>query len=119
MSIPVTDWTPLLTDARSDDFFYWPWVAEQDGLITLDLEPILRTNETPSNLDVTLWRLPAQGESDRTAASDLLLGAPLVSGTQVQQRMAGLARGRVYRLQVLVGAAGDQRAVTAVIVVEQ
>lgn len=117
----TTNWTPEPTDAvdraSSPPRFHESWVAGQDGTLWVDLSGILRPSEDPENVEATLWLLPTDPAGTKADASDLIVGSPVVSGATVGCRLAGLAAGRVYRLQILTGADGDQRVATAVVVV--
>lgn len=121
----VTDWTPIPSDAVALDERglpkrYKDWNPGDDDEVVIDLGPKLATGETLliGEVAIELWQLPVYGESasvDKTA--EMVSGAPSIVGTEIRQRLSGLARGRVYRLYVYFGPAGNHRSVTLPIVV--
>jgi hypothetical protein len=121
MSIPTTDWRPISTDARAANgtVFSKAWNAGDDDEIEVDLAAELADGETLilADIDVELWLLAAYGEADNVEVPASVVGAPTISGTVVKQRINSLSRGRVYRLFIYFGAAGNHRSVTLPIVV--
>lgn len=120
--MPETDWRPIDTDARDENpttgetEYSWKWIQYNDDEIAIDLSDTLAEGETISGLTTHLWLLPALGEAQVLVDADAKLqGPPTASGVTVRQRISGLVLGRVYRLYVGVGDAGNHRNVTVVI----
>ena len=118
-SPPPTDWSFEPTDAVDADgrAQVVPWSPAMDAPIAIDVSPLLADAEVPSNVVATIWRLKAYAEADHAdqTSETTLPGDPVVSGTQVSQRVKSLARGRVYRLFFAFGPAGNVRQVSTVI----
>lgn len=120
-SPPPTDWSFEPTDAvdRYGRYVVVPWASGMDAPVSIDFEELLASAETIDTVTATLWRLRAYGESDHTnvtsADPDPLPGSPQVSGSVVSQRVANLARGRVYRLYLTIGGTGNVRSRSIVI----
>ena len=80
-----------------------------DGPISFDLTARLDEGETPTNPVFALRLLPTVAGGDETDFPAGLVGSPGIAGNIVSQRVAGLTFGRVYRLVLTFGAAGDRR----------
>ncbi len=113
-TIPYTDWQLAGNDAAAI-----AWAAGRDDEVPLDVALVLATAEPVSNPATELWILPAIGEADAvmlasatataTTSATYLPTPTTFVGTIVRQRVAGLARGRVYRLRFWIGPAGNRR----------
>ena len=110
MAIPRTQYGPAPTDAG-----LIPWAPGMDYPAAIDLVDQLAEGESVQNPATALWLLRADGEADHVDKSDLKVGGPTINGTVVMQRLAGLARGRYYRLFVTHGSSGNRRSASAVI----
>ena len=112
MSIPTVNWRARInpTDADVDGSPQpVPWLYGSNAAVGLDLSNALNEGEAITTPVSSLRRLPANGESDYTDEPSKLLGAPVVAGTFVTQRLQNLERGHVYRWEVLFGAADNRR----------
>jgi hypothetical protein len=109
MPIPVTAWRNFV-DANTAliNGEPWPWQYGSDDMVPMDLSAALDDGESVVNPVATLRKLPAFGESDFTAATDKITGTT-VSGSAVLVQMTALEQGRFYKLDVLIGAAGNRR----------
>lgn len=114
MTIFVTDWrgrmSPLdiLVNVDGEDQPV-PFLYGTTTPVYIDMAALLLSGESITNVVVTVRRLPATGETDYTDAANTLVGAPDVNGTVVAQRLQNLERGRVYRVEMLLGAADNRR----------
>jgi len=120
--MPVaTDWQPIATDVTytspttGEREYSLKWTQYDDDEVAVDLAADLAAEETLVSVDAHLWLLRATSESNDTDADSLLVDAPVVEGTMVRQRVAGLTKDRVYRLFIEFGSPGNHRTVTAVI----
>ena len=95
-------------------YYAWPWAAGMDDAVAIDLgrSPAgqLAEGEAVANPACALRVLGERAAQDEDAPAGLLVGSPVVGGTVVTQRLAGLERGRLYRLQILHGPLGNRRA---------
>jgi hypothetical protein len=108
--------------------FVLPWASGMDAPVLLDVSDLLGEGEVllEADLFVTLWRIKAYGEADHTNVTndeplsgnlDPTVDDPLVTGTILSQRIAHLARGRIYRLYFGFGPDGNVRQRSVVIMV--
>jgi hypothetical protein len=112
----VTDWRPEPTDAHFGDFHAWPWVEGMDDEVAIDVKAQLLPDEPVVFASTLLWRLKAYGEPENLDVTTTnCIDPPLVEGTVIKQRIAGLVAGRVYRLYAYHGIAGNHRASSLVI----
>lgn len=86
-----------------------PWGFGSNAPISIDLTPALEDGEVVTNPTVTLLRLPSSTETDYATYALGLDGGPTVTGAIVSQVLQDLARGYVYRMEVLFGATDNQR----------
>jgi hypothetical protein len=109
MPIPTTAWRNVVdSNTALINGEPWPWQYGSDDTVPLDLSAVLDDGETITNPVATLRKIPAFGESDYVAANDKVTGT-MVSGSAVLVQLTGLEQGRFYKLDVLVGAAGNRR----------
>lgn len=80
-----------------------------DGPISFDLAAMLSEAEVVTDPVFVLRLLPTTAGAAEEEFPAGLVGSPAVDGTVVSQRVAGLTFGRVYRLVLTFGAAGDRR----------
>jgi hypothetical protein len=114
MAIRVTDWRGRLTpldilvnvdgEERPVPFLYGTTTP-----IFVDVADQLDVAEVPVDIVATCRRLPAKGESEYTDATDKIFGAPTLDGTIISQRLQGLERGAVYRVEFVFGPTGNRR----------
>ncbi len=113
-TIPYTDW-----QLEASYVVAIPWAEGRDDNVDLDFTLKLAAGETIAAASAELWRLPAIGEDDAAllgsatsagvTTASYLPAATVIDGVVVRQRVAGLARGRVYRLRFWIGPAGNRR----------
>ncbi len=114
MAIAYTDW-----QLEAGDLGALPWAFGRDDQVDVEFADKLGVAESiGATATADLWLLPALGEDDATPlatattttfAAPYLPAATVVEGTIVRQRLAGLLRGRVYRLRFWIGPAGNRR----------
>ena len=80
-----------------------------DGEIGIDLSADVVAGGELTDPSAALRRLPTDLETDYEDVDDLLGGSPTVTDNIVAQRVSGMARDRVYRLEVSFGPAGNRR----------
>ncbi len=94
-----------------------------DAEVSVDLTAPVAQGAVVSNLAAECWRFPDLTEaaiSDAMiAANDKLNGAPAATGSVVRQRMTALDKGRVYRVEIAYGPAGNKRETGIIIDVSQ
>lgn len=108
----ISHFRPFLTQLDADvDGIQQPvpWLFGSDAPVRLDLANVLDTGETVTNPVCTLRQLPTGADTTYTDAAAKLDGSPTVSGTVVVQGLTDLVRDRIYRLEVLFGAANNRR----------
>ncbi len=81
-----------------------------DRPVSIDLVKQLASGETITNSTARLWLL-GEGTNAETEYAAGLVGTVTVNGTVVSQRVATLTKGRVYRMVITHGAAGNRRSV--------
>lgn len=87
-----------------------PWLFGSNAPVFIDLTALLASGESPTFLASTLRRLPVLNETDYTDFSVTgLEGIPVASGNIVSQLLKDLARGYVYRWELLFGPADNRR----------
>jgi hypothetical protein len=86
-----------------------PWMYGSDAPVRLDLASRLDEGESVTNPVCTLRELPVGSGTTYTDVAAKLDGSPSVSGTVVVQGLHNLDRDRIYRLEVLFGAANNRR----------
>jgi hypothetical protein len=89
-----------------------PWLYGSDAPVRLDLSNRLNSGEAVTNPVVAIRRLPTGVETAYTNEPTVgawLDGAVSISGTIVVQGLHNLERDRIYRLEVLFGAANNRR----------
>lgn len=110
MAIPTTAWRNFVdSNTGLVNGEPWPWQYGSDDTVPIELSDVLDASEVITNPVCTLRKIPSFGESDYTDATGNLTGVPVVSGTAILQRLSNLERGRYYKLDVLIGAAGNRR----------
>ncbi len=114
MAIPPTDWKSRVTDLNLVGPDGRPLVVDMlfgsDDTVAADMTDRLDAGESLTSVAATFWKLRALGETvDVDVSGASLVGAPQVVGAAATQRISGLERGRVYKLEVLYGVAGNRR----------
>jgi hypothetical protein len=116
MTVLVTDWkgrmNPLDVLVTIDgEEIPVPVMYGTTTPVFVDMEALLDEGETitQSEVAVVVRRLPAKGESDYADAANTISGPPVVQGSVISQKLQSLERGRVYRMEVIFGPAGNRR----------
>lgn len=110
----MTAWTPIPTDASLSGRFAYYVAPDADDEYAIDLAAQLGATETPEAVQFDVHRLGADGTPEADVSGDVCVGAPTVVGSVVSQRINSLAEGRVYRVWVYHGGAGNRRAASFV-----
>jgi hypothetical protein len=117
--IPPTDRPRLPTDAVAPGWDYWPWWVGMDDEVVIDLANRLAPGEGITSVETELYRAPSWGETAYVEFADGIADAPVVDGTTVHQRIAGLQEGRTYELRVIFGDPPNRRVQPGVIKVAE
>lgn len=114
-----TKWTHEPTDIVDENGrpIVIPWAYNDDAPISFDFSDILATSEVITTVTVTLWRLQSTievADVDQTSVTTIPQAAD-IDGASVAIRVKALERGRVYRLFMQIGEAGNKRSRSTVI----
>lgn len=105
--------SPLDARDQAGNVLTWPWGHGMDDQVALDVGNNLDEGETLIAGEVEVAhvnRIAPDGKMiEQDVADDALVGAAIVSGSVILQRITGLDRERNYRLEVLHGPAGNKR----------
>lgn len=93
----------------------YPWLFGSDDEVALDLGPQLAPSEAITNPAVKLFKLGTTAATDLDQTTAKLVGSPRSVATTFLQRLTGLERGAVYRMEIIHGAAGSRRGASLLI----
>jgi hypothetical protein len=109
MAVPPTAWRNFIdSNTVFADGKPWPWQFGSNDAVPIDMADSLDPEESITNATATLRLIPHFEEADYTAADEGIEDVDVV-GTVVLVTLTDLDQGRYYKLDVLIGPAGNRR----------